>query len=69
MATRVQDLPLGDKLKLVEDIWDSIAADQQKLPLTEAQRAELDRRLAEFELDQEPGDPAESVLDRIRKAL
>jgi putative addiction module component (TIGR02574 family) len=34
---------------LVEAIWNSIAADSTAMPLTEAQRAELDRRLAEHE--------------------
>jgi putative addiction module component (TIGR02574 family) len=29
---------------LVEDIWDSIAADSAALPLTDVQRDELDRR-------------------------
>ncbi len=69
MATPVQDLPLEERLKLVEDIWDSIAAEQGHLPLTEDQREELDRRLDEFEADGEFGEPASAVLARIRKNL
>jgi putative addiction module component (TIGR02574 family) len=42
-------LPLTERLRLVEAIWNSIAADSTAMPLTEAQRAELDRRLAEHE--------------------
>jgi putative addiction module component (TIGR02574 family) len=34
---------------LVEELWDSIAADSRAVPLTEAQRTELDRRIAEHE--------------------
>jgi len=49
------DLPLDERMQLVEDLWDSIAAEQEALPITEAQRAELDRRLEAFERD---GDPA-----------
>ncbi len=33
----------------IEDIWDSIAADQMALPMTDEQRAELDRRLDAYE--------------------
>ena len=69
MATRIKDLPVDAKLKLVEDLWDSIAADQAKLPLTDAQKAELDERLREFELDGDVGEPAEIVLAQIRRTL
>jgi len=69
MATRVKDLPVEVRLKLVEDLWDSIAADQNKLPLTEAQKAELDNRLDEFEVDNDLGEPSNIVLERIRRSL
>jgi putative addiction module component (TIGR02574 family) len=69
MATRVKDLPVEVRLKLVEDLWDSIAADQNKLPLTEAQKAELDNRLDEFEVDGDLGEPSSVVLERIRRSL
>lgn len=69
MTTRVQDLPIEVRLKLVEDLWDSIATDQKKLPLTDAQKAELDGRLDEFELDGEPGELSEVVLAQIRQNL
>ena len=69
MATRVKDLPLEVRLKLVEDLWDSIAADQNKLPLTQAQKAELDNRLDEFEVDDDLGEPSTVVLERIRRSL
>ena len=35
-----------DRLRLVQEIWDSIAAIPEEIPLTEAQRGELERRLA-----------------------
>lgn len=40
-------LPPDERLKLVEDIWDSIAADPSQVPVPEWHKAELDRRLAE----------------------
>ena len=45
---RIEDilqLSIDERLDLVEKIWDSITVSDQPLPLTEAQRAELDRRL------------------------
>ena len=69
MATRIQDLPVAERLKLVEDLWDSIAAEQSALPLTEAQRAELDARLDEFEVDGQLGEHAAIVLKEIRSSL
>lgn len=44
----VDKLTLSEKLALVEDIWDSIAADNAQLPLPEWQKRELDRRYKEY---------------------
>ncbi len=68
-ATALRDLPVEQRLRLVEELWDSIAADQGALGLTEPQRQELDTRLDAFELDRSPGQPAESVLAGIRERL
>jgi putative addiction module component (TIGR02574 family) len=42
-------LPIDERIQLVEDLWDSIAADTAGPPLTEAQKCELDRRLDDLE--------------------
>jgi putative addiction module component (TIGR02574 family) len=42
----IRHLPVDDRITLVEELWDSIAADQAAIGLTEAQQAELDRRIA-----------------------
>jgi putative addiction module component (TIGR02574 family) len=44
----INRLELSEKLLLVEDIWDSIAASNSELPLPEWQKAELDRRYGEY---------------------
>lgn len=41
-------LPLSEKLQLVEDLWDSIAVEAEELPLSDWQKAELQRREAEY---------------------
>src|SRR5581483_11226760 len=48
MSPKPHHLPLEERIRLVEDIWDSIAAEQQAIPLTPAQKAELDRRYRRY---------------------
>jgi len=66
---QIHDLPLEERLKLVEDIWDSIAAEQEALPLTQEQRRELDRRLDRYRVDGDRGAPAGESIKRIRSRL
>lgn len=42
-------LTVAERIQLAEDLWDSVSDAPEVLELTEAQRAELDRRLAEHE--------------------
>ena len=68
MNPNLQRLPVEERIKLVEDLWDSIAADQKILPLTAEQRDELDRRLDAYETDKNRGRlGAEAVADIRRK--
>jgi len=46
-------------------IWDSITAVPEALPISDDLKAELDRRLAEFESNPEAGLPWEEVRKRI----
>ncbi len=66
-------LTVHERLRLIGDIWDSIAeeaeADPGIMPLTDEQRAELDRRLAEHERDAESAVPWEEALDGIQRRL
>ncbi len=60
-------LPLSERLRLVEDLWDSIAEVPEAIELSEVQRAELDRRLEAYHQDPESGSPWNEVKDRILK--
>ena len=66
---RIRDLSVEERIRLVEDIWDSIAEDRGALPLTDAQREELDRRLEAYRGTKDPGEDAVEVIERIRAAL
>jgi len=69
MNPKLQKLPVEKRIKLVEDLWDSIAADQQALPLTDEQRDELDQRLDAYEADKNRGRLAADTVAGIRRNL
>ncbi|MGH8760187.1 MAG: addiction module protein [Burkholderiales bacterium] len=58
-------LPIAERIRLVEMIWDSIAAAPEALELTDAERQELDRRWEAFERDPSIGAPWAEVRARI----
>ena len=69
MIANLRELPIDERIRLVEDLWDSIAADQAALPLTPEQRAELDGRLDAYESDGNRGRVVAEVIADIRKKL
>lgn len=69
MNAQLRSLPIDERLKLVEDLWDSIAADQDALPLTEEQRLELDRRLEAHEKLGSRGRSAAEAISDVRRRL
>ena len=69
MNTKLQALPVEERIRIVEDLWDSIAADQKSLPLTAEQKVELDRRLDAYEVDGNPGRLAADAVADIRRKL
>jgi putative addiction module component (TIGR02574 family) len=68
LVAEILALPASERMLLVEAIWDSIAAAPEALELTQSQKDELDRRLAEFEADPDSGASLEEVFARIRRA-
>ena len=44
----INKLELSEKLLLVEDIWDSIAASNSEIPMPEWQKQELNKRYKEY---------------------
>lgn len=49
MVVDLAQLSLAERIQLVEDLWDTIAATPEAIPVTDAQKAELDRRLARYQ--------------------
>ena len=52
---RVKDLPeisklsTPEKILLVEDLWDTISADDSSIPVPESHKTELDKRLKRYQ--------------------
>jgi putative addiction module component (TIGR02574 family) len=51
LAPELARLSPRQRLDLIESLWESL--EDEDIPVTDAQRAELDRRIAGFEQDQE----------------
>ena len=59
-------LSAAERLELVEELWDSLSDDDEALALSDEQREDLERRLAEADADPTGGSPWEEVRERIR---
>jgi putative addiction module component (TIGR02574 family) len=59
------DLPTAEKLQLVEDLWDDIAASEEPLPIPQWQIDELRRRKAVRMANPMDGSTWEEVQERI----
>lgn len=65
----IERLGIEERLTLVEELWDSIVADSRAVPLTDAQRTELDRRIAEHEANPDDVVPWEEIKTSISERL
>lgn len=54
LAEQIKKLSVSERILLVEEIWDGIAADNEAFELTQEQKDELDRRSEWFR--QNPGE-------------
>jgi putative addiction module component (TIGR02574 family) len=62
----IDQLGVEDRLALAEEIWDSVAAEVEAAPLTEAQRSELERRIAAADANPGAGIPWEAIRAEAR---
>jgi putative addiction module component (TIGR02574 family) len=64
-AADVAQLPIAERLRLVEEIWDSIAEAPEALELTPDDKRLIDERLETRRRDPGAGSPWEEVFKRI----
>ena len=58
-------LPIEERIRVAQAIWDSVAEHPEHVQLTEAQRVELDRCYAEYLEDPDEGSPWPEVKSRL----
>jgi len=65
--TSIFDLTPSEKLQLVEELWDDLAATPEAVPVHEWQRGELARRKADLLVKPGSGLTWEEVKTRVRR--
>ncbi|MBS0264579.1 MAG: addiction module protein [Planctomycetes bacterium] len=65
-SASVFDLSPAEKLQLVEDLWDDLAATPENVPIHDWQKAELSRRKSNLEQHPATGLSWQDVQEGIR---
>ncbi len=65
VVAEILEMSVDDRLRIVEDIWDSIAADSKDLKISNELRQELDRRLEAYKEDPDAGVSWEDLDNRL----
>lgn len=65
VAFGLDKLSVPDRLLLVDELWDSIAEEEDSLLLTDAQKTDLERRLEAIDADPSRGSTWEQVKARL----
>jgi len=65
----IDRLDIDERLALVEEIWATICNDAKAFPLTDAQRAELDRRVADDDAFPDDVVPWDEVKASVRSRM
>ena len=63
--SEILELSVAERIQLVQDIWDTIAALPESLELSDVQKEEIDRRLDKLRVDPESGVSWEKLRERI----
>jgi putative addiction module component (TIGR02574 family) len=69
LLVEIMRLSPDERRQLIDEIWDTLPLEADDFELTEAQKAELDRRLEEHERDPSRAIPWEEVIASLRSKL
>jgi putative addiction module component (TIGR02574 family) len=67
-VAEILELPVQERIRLVELIWESVAAVPEAVEITPAMKAELEKRLQEFEANPEAGYSWEQVKSHLQSS-
>ena len=62
---RILELPATDRVEIAQLIWESVFEHPETVPLTKAQKDELERRWRAFEQNPDEGEP----WDEVKRSL
>jgi len=65
LVNEARTLSIAERMRLVEDIWDTIVEEPGSVPLSDEQRREIRRRLKDYYEDPSAGSPWEDVRARV----
>ena len=63
----IDQLSLAERILLVEEIWDGIAAEGEALEVLQSHKDELDRRIAEHAADPNSGASWKDVKNQLER--
>ena len=62
----IQQLSQSERILLAEELWDSVAKNQDNLKVTDAQKKILDERMATYKTSPNEGTPWEDVRNEMK---
>ena len=68
-AFSIDRLSLDERLRLLEELWDSLLPSIETMDIPQSHKDELERRIAAHEADPEAGSTWEEVRERLRLRL
>ncbi len=63
----LDQLSIPERVQLIEKLWESISESTADFPLTDVQRAELDRRITAHEADPSATESWDAVQARLER--
>lgn len=66
-VTEIKQLPIADRLSVIEDIWDSIASESTQIDVPQWHREVLRQRLAAHRVNRTEGTPWPEIRRRIEQ--
>jgi putative addiction module component (TIGR02574 family) len=67
-AADTLELSIPERIQLVEDIWDTIAAQADVVELSEQKKMVIEERLSAYHKNPQAGSPWEDVVKKITAA-
>jgi len=69
LLAQIKKMSVTDRLLIVEDIWDSIALSNKKLPVSDEHKSDLDNRFLDYKKDPSTTSTWKDVKNRIESKL